>query len=64
MLDIILSNTTFDLGYIFDFGGLGIIFANVGRSEKISDFASTLEKFIENIYKAIDKATAAYENLS
>ncbi len=64
MLDIILSNTAFDLGYIFDFGGFGIFFANIGRSDKIPDFASNLEKFNEKMQKAIDKATAAYEQLS
>ncbi len=63
MLDILLSNTAFDIGYICDFGGFGIFFANIGRSDKIPDFASTLAKHSPNMQKAIDKATAAYEEL-
>lgn len=63
MLDIILSNTAFDIGYIYDFGGFGGFVVNTGRSDKIPDFASNLEKFSKNMQKAIDKTTAAYEEL-
>ena len=64
MLDIILSNTAFDIGYIYDFGGYGGVVVNYGRSDKIPDFASNFEKYKKNIQKTIDKATAAYEKLS
>ncbi len=63
MLDILLSNTAFDIGYIYDFGGFGGFVVNTGRSDKIPDFASNLEKFSKNMQKAIDKTTAAYEEL-
>ncbi|MHB1152360.1 MAG: hypothetical protein ACYCWE_03660 [Eubacteriales bacterium] len=64
MLDIILSNTAFDIGYIYDFGGFGGFVVNTGRSDKIPDFASNLEKKSKGMQAAIDKTTAAYEALS
>jgi len=64
MLDIILSNTAFDIGYIYDFGNFGDVVVNYGRSDKIPDFASDFEKYQPKMQAAIDKATAAYEKLS
>lgn len=63
MLDIILSNTGFDIGYIYNFGGYGGTVVNYGRSAKIPDFASGFAKSKKGIQKEIDKATAAYEKL-
>ena len=62
MLDIILSNTVYDIGYIYDFGGLGGAILWSGM-KKETNYASMFEKTEKAMQKAIDKTIEAYEKL-
>ncbi|MCL2158994.1 MAG: hypothetical protein FWH48_06280 [Oscillospiraceae bacterium] len=62
MLDIILSNTAYDIGYIYDFGSFSMTILLFGRDKK-TEYASTFEKMKEKMQIDIDKTIAAYENI-
>ena len=63
MLDIILNNSAFDIGYVYDFGGFAMgVILHSGR-DKITEFASAFEKAEDRMQRAIDKTLEAYENL-
>ena len=63
MLDIILSNTAHDIGYVYDFGGFGSTMIYFGMNKK-TDYASTFEKSEQKMQIAIEKTIAAYENIN
>jgi len=63
MLDIILSNIAYDIGYIYDFGGMGSgTCERYGRDMKV-EWASKFEKLVGKMETAIDKMVEAYEKL-
>ena len=63
MLDIILSNTAHDIGYVYNFGSFaGDTLLRNGQNKK-SDYASPFEKAQGKMQTAIDKVVAAYEDL-
>ena len=63
MLDIILSNTAHDIGYVYDFGGFaGTTLIRNGQNKK-SDYASPFEKAQGKMEKDIQKFVAAYEKI-
>jgi len=62
MLDIILANTAYDIGYIYDFGGFSLTIVWYGRDKKINH-ASQFEKMQGKMLKDIEKTIAAYEKL-
>jgi hypothetical protein len=62
MLDIILNNSAFDIGYVYDFGNFAMgTILHSGRDKK-TEFASPFEKAYDKMQKAIDKTVEAYEN--
>jgi len=62
MLDIILSNTAYDIGYIYDFGNFAMTIVYFGRDKKTTH-ASQFEKSESKMLSAIDKTIATYENI-
>ena len=54
MLDIIFANRVYDIGYIFDWGGVSSFAPNL-VSKNSTDFVSAYEKQEAKIQKAIDK---------
>ena len=63
MLDIILSNTAHDIGYVYDFGGFGMtVMLRHGQNKK-SDYASQFEKMEPKMQTAIEKMVSVYEDL-
>jgi hypothetical protein len=62
MLDLIMRDRVFDLGYIFDWGGLASNY-RASVMKKSADFASMYERYEEKARDAVDKLVAAYENL-
>ncbi|MCL1857913.1 MAG: hypothetical protein FWF92_01595 [Oscillospiraceae bacterium] len=62
MLDIILNNTAYDIGYIYDFGGFAMSIIHYGRDKK-TNYASTFEKAEQKMWKDIEKTIAAYEKI-
>jgi hypothetical protein len=64
MLDIILSNTAHDIGYIYNFGGFaGDVILRYGQNKK-SDYVSAFEKAQVRMEKDIEKIVTAYENIN
>ena len=62
MLDIILSNTAHDIGYVYNFGNFAMSIIHYGRDKK-TEYVSTFEKFRDKIQKDIDKTVSLYEKL-
>jgi ABC-type glycerol-3-phosphate transport system substrate-binding protein len=62
MLDIILANTAYDIGYIYDFGGFAMAVIHYGR-DKRTEYASTFERMEARMLSDIDRTIAAYENI-
>jgi len=62
MLDLIMRDRVFDLGYIFNWGGLASNYC-AAVMKKSADFASMYEKYEEKAKDAVDKLVAAYESL-
>ena len=62
MLDIMLSNTAYDIGYIYDFGGFGGIVLWSG-TKKQTNYASEFEKYKDKMQKDMDKMVNAYESM-
>ena len=62
MLDIILSNTAYDIGAIYDFGGFLDTLLHYGRDQK-TDYASAFERVKGRMESDIEKIIAAFGNL-
>ena len=62
MLDIILANTAYDIGYIYDFGNFAMTMVYFGRDKKTTH-ASQFEKMEQKMLTAIEKTIAAYEDV-
>ncbi|MCQ2433281.1 MAG: hypothetical protein MJ175_11815, partial [Clostridia bacterium] len=60
MLDMIFANRIYDIGYIFDWGGVRDFMASLVR-KKDADFASSYAKHEAKIQKAIDTYMARYQ---
>jgi len=60
MLDIIFQTRHFDLGYIFDWGGMGYLLRTMGDANN-TNFASEYDKKIEAAQKAMDETLAAFD---
>ncbi len=60
MLDLIFGSLTYDIGYLYDFGGLGGMTLNMVNAYK-SDLASQYAKLEPKAQTAIEKAVAAYQ---
>jgi len=61
MLDIILNNTAYDLGAIFNFGGIAEAIT-LGRDNR-SDYASAFERVEPRVQRDIENLIAAFEEL-
>jgi hypothetical protein len=61
MLKIILASCSYDLGYMYNFGGLTDIFAPIMR-KNINTFTSDYEKKEASAQKAIDKLIESFMN--
>ena len=62
MLEIILNNTAYDIGYIYDFGGFAMSIIHYGRDKK-TGYAAAFEKAQGKMQKAIDKTIELYEKI-
>ncbi|MCL2813717.1 MAG: hypothetical protein FWD23_03870 [Oscillospiraceae bacterium] len=62
MLDIILANTAYDIGYIYDFGNFAMTMVYFGMNKK-ETHASQFEKMEPRMLSDIEKTIAAYENI-
>ena len=62
MLDIILANTAYDIGYIYDFGGFSMTIVYFGKDKKTTH-ASQFEKSEAKMLKDIEKTITAYESI-
>ena len=62
MLDIILANTAYDIGYIYNFGNFAMTIVYNGQNKK-TDHASQFEKMEQKMLKDIEKTIAAYESV-
>ena len=59
MLDIIFNSMTYDIGYLYDFGGLGGMTLSLVNGYK-PDLASSYAKYEPKAIKAIDKMVTAF----
>lgn len=57
MLDIIFNTRVYDVGFMFDWGGIGSMIQNM-YSKYDSNFASNYEKIADKAQTAMDKASA------
>jgi hypothetical protein len=62
MLDIILSNTAHDIGYIYNFGGFSEPILRHGQNKR-DDYVSAFERVQERMQRDIEKLIESYENL-
>ena len=62
MLEIILANTAYDIGYIYNFGDFAMTIVFFGRDMR-TDYASTFERFEQRIIREIERTIESYENL-
>ena len=60
MLDIMFDNRVYDIGYIYQIGGLNSLFAGLVQS-KSTDFVSSYEKKAGSIEKALGKFIDTYD---
>lgn len=61
MLKIILSSCSYDLGYMFNFGGITDIFAIMAKNN-VNTFASDYEKKADKAQAAIEKLIESFAN--
>ena len=62
MLDIILNNTAYDIGYIYNFGNFGMTILYYPKDFK-DNYASAFDKMERAMEKDIEKMIKAYEKL-
>ena len=62
MLDIILTNTAYDIGYIYNFGAFAMTIVYFGQNQKTTH-ASQFEKSEPKMLKDIEKTIEAYKNI-
>ncbi|MCL2816257.1 MAG: hypothetical protein FWD23_16815, partial [Oscillospiraceae bacterium] len=62
MLDIILANTVYDIGYIYDFGNFAMTVVWFGTN-KNADHASAFDRHEQRMQRDIDRTIEAYANL-
>ena len=62
MLDIILNNTAYDIGYIYNFGSFAMTIVYFGKDKKTT-YVSTFEKMGQRMQNDIDKMIEKYEAL-
>jgi len=62
MLDIILNNTAYDIGYINNFGGFQEVILRYGQNKK-TDYASAFEQYKTRMQNDIEKTIAAYASI-
>ena len=62
MLDIILKNTAYDIGYIYDFGNFSMTIVYFGMN-KNTNYVSQFEKSEPKMLKDIEKTIEAYEKI-
>jgi hypothetical protein len=62
MLDIILANTAYDIGYIYDFGGFAMSVVHFGRDRQ-TNYASQFERMEPRMIRDIERTIDAYENI-
>ena len=60
MLDIIFGSMTYDIGYLYDFGGIGGMTLTMVNGYK-DDLASQYAKYESKAVNAIEKAVTAYQ---
>jgi len=60
MLDIMFDNRVYDIGYIYQIGGLNSIFSGLVQS-KSADFVSKYEKSQGTVEKALQKFIESYD---
>ena len=60
MLDLIFSNVVYDLGIIYDFGGIGSMISNLMSNNSIN-IVSAFEEKKDMIQDAIDTCLESYE---
>ena len=63
MLDIILSNIAYDIGYIYDFGGMGAGTCERYGRDMVVQWASKFDSLVGKMETAIDKMVDSYEKL-
>jgi ABC-type sugar transport system, periplasmic component len=63
MLDIIFSTRVYDLGYIYDWGGIGSLIYNM-YMDKSSDFASRYAKIEQKVEAEIQKTIDAFSAIN
>ncbi|MCL1793005.1 MAG: hypothetical protein FWG34_03960 [Oscillospiraceae bacterium] len=63
MLDIILANTAYDIGYIYNFGNFAMTVVYFGQDKKTSH-ASQFEKMEPKMQSDIEKTIEAYESVN
>ncbi|MCL1794820.1 MAG: hypothetical protein FWG34_13240 [Oscillospiraceae bacterium] len=63
MLDIILSNIAYDIGYIYDFGGMGAGTCERYGRDMVVQWASKFDSLVGKMETAIEKMVDAYEKL-
>ncbi|NLZ36719.1 MAG: hypothetical protein GX897_04490 [Clostridiales bacterium] len=63
MIDIILANRIYDLGMIYDWGGVGTLINDLTSSKK-SDFASRYAKIEEKAQKALEETIEKYKAMN
>jgi hypothetical protein len=62
MLDIILANTAYDIGYIYDFGNFAMTIVWYGRDVR-TNHASQFERMEPRMARDIERTIEAYENI-
>ena len=60
MLDIMFDNRVYDIGYIYQIGGLNSLFSSLVQS-KSTDFVSSYEKKAGSVEKALEKFIDTYD---
>jgi len=60
MLDLIFSNKVYDLGYIYNFGGITGILNELVLKENPTGFSNALDKIINDINEDIDETVNEY----
>ena len=62
MLDIILSNTAHDIGYVFNFGGFAMDIVHFGTNRR-TEYASAFERALVRMERDIERMIERFENL-
>jgi len=61
MLDIIFKTRVYDMGFMFNWGGMGLMLQDM-YAKRNFDFVSNYEKTIEKAIAAMEKSFAVFEN--